>query len=163
MARAVSITRQAISPRLAISIVSNMAHLSRDLSGRPGTRPVPRLHLSRNTHLVLAPPCRPRSGLHAEHAKARLLDGRVQRRAERQRQNVARPARVDDAVIPKPGTCIKRMALVFELLQRGAFERLLFLLRPGTALAFDRLALDRGQNARGLLTTHHTDPRIRPC
>ena len=134
---AVRITRQAISPRLAISSFVNIGSEFRASS-------------------------RATVALHAEHAESRVRDRRVQRGGERQGEHLAAPCGVNDAVIPQPGARVERVSLVLKPFDDGAPERRLFLARPGLSPALDAVALHGGQHTGCLLAPHHRNAGIRP-
>mmetsp|Transcript_22728 Transcript_22728/g.37564 ORF Transcript_22728/g.37564 Transcript_22728/m.37564 type:complete len:635 (-) Transcript_22728:3304-5208(-) len=99
---------------------------------------------------------------HPEHAKACLLDRRVQGGTQAQMQHITRLARVNHPVIPQPGRGIKRMRLFLEHIDGGLLEGRLFLRRPGAARPLDSVAFHRCQNARRLRAPHDGNARIGP-
>src|ERR1700735_3646081 len=143
----VAATRHAISPRLAISILLNMAKPKRGFS-HAGYAPVTwSLHMH---------------GSHAEHAETRVLDERIHRRRQPETEHVAGLRRVDHAIVPQARAGVIRMALRFVLVADRRFERLFLFRRPRAALAFDTIATHGSQHRSGLFSTHHGDARIRP-
>src|SRR5437763_16890714 len=171
-------TRQAISPRLAIRIFENTnAATKKRTSYRGGRGGCAELREGVSPTLL---PSRPRrdhrvlcgevfsflSFLPPEDAKAGAVTPPVDRRVERggdaERQHKARLGRVDDAVIPEARAGVIGMALRFVL---RADRRLEFLLlrgipfRPARAHA---VAPHRRQDRGGLLAAHHRNASVGP-
>src|SRR3954453_8952380 len=67
---------------------------------------------------------------HPEHAEACLLDLGVERGGQAERQHLACPGRIDDAVIPEPCRGIERMAFMLVLHQVRLLEFRLLLGAP---------------------------------
>src|SRR5215469_10612080 len=116
-------TRQAISPRLAISIFENTARS------------------------------------HAENAEAGavmpLVDRRVERGGEAERQHVPRLRGIDDAVVPEPRAGVIGMALHLVLLPDRRFELIFRGGAPFGAACAHAVAPDGRQDRCGLLAAHH--------
>src|SRR5690625_3988864 len=83
-------------------------------------------------------------------------------RGEREAEDAAGVGGIDDTVIPEACRGVIRMALGFVLLAQRLLEGFLLLLAPLVALALDAVALDGGQDARGLFATHDRDTRVGP-
>src|SRR5262249_43382487 len=103
-----------------------------------------------------------RDTLHPEDAEAHVGYRSVERRRQRQGEDVPRLRGIDDAIVPQARGGVVGIALGFVFLERGALELALLLRAPALALGFELRALDRGQHARGLLAAHHADARVGP-
>jgi hypothetical protein len=85
-----------------------------------------------------------------EHAEACLRNGRVQRRGDREAEDVAGLDRIDDPVVPQARRGEIGVALVLVFLADRGLESLLLLRRPLVGVA-----VDGGQDACGLFPAHH--------
>src|SRR5690349_11826896 len=132
MARAVRMTRQAISPRLAIRSVRKRRYILLFIASHP------------------------------EQAELRWLDRRIGCCRQAEPEHQARIGGIDHAVIPQPRGGVIGIALLFVLGADRLAEFLFLFRRPGLALGFDAVAPHLAQYHRGLLAAHHGDPRIRP-
>src|SRR5581483_4317126 len=92
--------------------------------------------------------------LHPEDAVARLVDRRVPRRGDAERQHRARVERIDDAVVPDARGRVVGRPLRLVLLADAGLEAL------ALVLALERA--DHREDRRGLLAAHHADARVRP-
>src|SRR5258707_9682373 len=120
--RAVAITRQAISPRLAMRILLNMV-----ISSQPWIVATPRLSIvSGKVSLIIHP-------LHPEQAEVSLLDRRIQAGRKTQSQHAPRVRRVDDTIVPEPGTRLIRITLPLILLAARRLESFPLFHRPVAA------------------------------
>ena len=133
MRRAVRMTRQAISPRLAIRILVNMILMT----GFDGS------HIRKTPNRV--------SGIGAFSAADR---------PERQARAVSR--RVDDPVVPQARGGVVGMALALVLGADRRLERALRRRAPAAAAALDAVAPHGGEHVGGLLAAHDADARVRP-
>src|SRR5260370_35469533 len=95
--RAVAITRQAISPRLAMRILLNMV-----ISSQPWIVATPRLSIVSGKVFSSSTP------LHPEQAEVSLLDRPIQAGRKTQSPPAPRPPRVDAPISPDPGAHIIR-------------------------------------------------------
>src|SRR3990167_4029377 len=101
-------------------------------------------------------------GSHAEHAKARFANRRVQAGTQAQGQHAPCVRRADHAIVPQAGRGVIGMTLLLVLLADGGFEGGFLVRAPLAALALDAVTLDRGQHAGGLFAAHHADARVGP-
>src|SRR4029079_17288659 len=144
--RAVLMTRQAISPRLAIRILLNIACVlfrnslfTQHRDGGHGAEHTVRSPMSAcGTHSSSSI-----QASHPEHAELRRRDRRVQRRREREAEHASRLGGVDVAVAVEPRARVVRMSLVLVLLEERRLERALVVVGPGAAARLDAVALDR--------------------
>src|SRR5690554_6459064 len=105
MRRQLSMIRQAISPRLAIRILLNMACLSIARPVRGFSTPSSYTTIPEDIYGQKI------AWSHPEHAKAGGRNGGVEAGAQRQRQHLAGLARVHHPVVPEPGRGVKRVGL----------------------------------------------------
>src|ERR1051326_7065129 len=117
-----------------------------------------RSSLLRGWRLSLRSP-RPTS-LHPEYAEPRLLDRRVERGGEREREHAPRLLRGDDAVVPQPGGREIRIAFALVIVADRLLEFLLLLGAPAIAARLDVVAPHRGEHGSGLLAAHHGNSRV---
>src|SRR6478609_6926545 len=128
IARSVRMTRTAISPRLAISTVSNTRQSSKDaelLTSHFQAGPMA------GVRVVMA--CGSGRPSHSEDPERWVGQGCVRCGGQRKAQHSTGIRGVDDAVVPQPGGGVVRVALVFVLRPDAVLEvlvRLWIVRRP---------------------------------
>src|ERR1041384_4945557 len=137
MARTVRMTRTAISPRLAIKMLSN-------------------------TEDLLAESRIDTAHSHPEDAVADRLQRGVGGGGQGQAEHLAGVGGVDHAVVPEACGRVVRVALVLVLVADRRLERLFVFHGPLLATALELVAPEGGAHAPGRLAAHHGDPRVRP-
>src|SRR4051794_13216382 len=121
MARAVRMTRQAISPRLAISSVRKRRYILLFIASHP------------------------------EQAELRRFDRRIGRSRKAKTKHQPGIGGIDHAIVPEARGGVKGIALLFVLGADRLAEFLLLLGRPALALGLDAVAAHLAQHHRGLL------------
>src|SRR5688500_479082 len=128
ISRHARMTRTAISPRFAISRRWNIRVSETTKSTRGQT--------TKRTEGASV-----RRGSHSKDAEPRLRDRRVERSGEAQGQRLARPRRIQDAVIPQPRRGVVGGSFALVLLQDGRADVLLLFRRECLAVARHLVAL----------------------
>src|SRR5438105_2156464 len=92
---------------------------------------------------------------HAEDAKARLFDRRVERGGDGKAEEATRVHWIDHAVVPEARAGVVGVSLALILLADRVLERFFRLLRR-------EITAHGGEHARRLLATHDRDARVGP-
>src|SRR5690606_23857215 len=99
---------------------------------------------------------------HAEDAEAGGFERSVQGGGQRQGEHAPGVGGPYDAVVPKSGRGVIRVAFALVLIAYRRFEGLFFVGAPAISPAFDAVAAYRSQNAGRLFAAHDGNAGVRP-